>query len=45
MRTDLVYTLMAVFLLPLIQIYTSGIDDAEYKLYNKLYGNFLHKLK
>lgn len=30
MGTYLVYTLMAVFLLPLIQIYTSGIDDAEY---------------
>ena len=30
MGTFFVYTLMAVFLLPLIQIYTSGIDDAEY---------------
>lgn len=30
MATYIVYTLMAVFLLPLIQIYTSGIDDAEY---------------
>ena len=30
MGTYFVYTLMAVFLLPLIQIYTSGIDDAEY---------------
>ena len=30
MGTYLVYTLMAVFLLPLIQIYTSGINDAEY---------------
>ena len=30
MGTYVVYTLMAVFLLPLIQIYTSGIDDAEY---------------
>jgi O-antigen/teichoic acid export membrane protein len=28
--TYMVYTLMAVFLLPLIQIYTSGINDAEY---------------
>ena len=28
--TYIIYTLMAVFLLPLIQIYTSGIDDAEY---------------
>lgn len=28
--TFLVYTLMAVFLLPLIQIYTKGIDDADY---------------
>ena len=26
----IIYTLMAVFLLPLIQIYTSGITDAEY---------------
>ena len=26
----IIYTLMAVFLLPLIQIYTSGINDAEY---------------
>ncbi len=30
MTTFLIYTLMAVFLLPLIQIYTSGINDAEY---------------
>lgn len=30
MATFVIYTLMAVFLLPLIQIYTSGIDDAEY---------------
>ena len=30
MITCFIYTLMAVFLLPLIQIYTSGIDDAEY---------------
>ena len=30
MATYIVYTLMAVFLLPLIQIYTSGINDAEY---------------
>ena len=30
MATFMIYTLMAVFLLPLIQIYTSGIDDAEY---------------
>ncbi len=30
MTTYLIYTLMAVFLLPLIQIYTSGINDAEY---------------
>lgn len=28
--TFIIYTLMAVFLLPIIQIYTSGIDDAEY---------------
>jgi len=28
--TFIVYTLMAVFLLPLIQIYTSGINDAQY---------------
>ena len=28
--TFIIYTLMAVFLLPLIQIYTSGIEDAEY---------------
>ena len=26
----IIYTLMAVFLLPLIQIYTSGINDADY---------------
>ena len=30
MATFIVYTLMAVFLLPLIQIYTGGIRDAEY---------------
>ena len=30
MATFIIFTLMAVFLLPLIQIYTSGIDDAEY---------------
>lgn len=30
MGTYIVYTLMAVFLLPLIQIYTGGITDAEY---------------
>ncbi|MBO5453239.1 MAG: hypothetical protein J6A69_04660 [Clostridia bacterium] len=30
MANCIVYTLMAVFLLPLIQIYTSGINDAEY---------------
>ena len=30
MVTSIIYTLMAVFLLPLIQIYTSGINDAEY---------------
>lgn len=30
MATFIVYTLMAVFLLPLIQIYTKGIDDANY---------------
>ncbi len=30
MITCAIYTLMAVFLLPLIQIYTSGINDAEY---------------
>ncbi len=30
MATFVIYTLMAVFLLPLIQIYTKGIDDAEY---------------
>ncbi len=28
--TFVIYTLMAVFMLPLIQIYTSGINDAEY---------------
>ncbi len=31
MSTYIIYTLMAVFLLPLIQIYTSGINDAEYE--------------
>ena len=30
MATFVIYTLMAVFLLPLIQIYTKGIDDANY---------------
>ena len=30
MSTFVIYTLMAVFLLPLIQIYTSGINDADY---------------
>lgn len=30
MVSYIIYTLMAVFLLPLIQIYTSGINDAEY---------------
>ena len=30
MATCMIYTIMAVFLLPLIQIYTSGINDAEY---------------
>ena len=30
MATCIIYTLMAVFLLPVIQIYTSGINDAEY---------------
>ncbi len=30
MATFVIYTLMAVFLLPLIQIYTQGIDDANY---------------
>ncbi len=30
MITCIIYTLMAVFLLPLIQLYTSGINDAEY---------------
>ena len=30
MATFIVYTLMAVFLLPLIQIYTKGIEDANY---------------
>ena len=30
MSTFVVYTLMAVFLLPLIQIYTKGINDANY---------------
>ena len=30
MGTFIIYTLMAVFLLPLIQIYTQGIDDANY---------------
>ncbi len=30
MGTFIIYTLMAVFLLPLIQIYTQGINDANY---------------
>ena len=30
MGNFIVYTLMAVFLLPIIQIYTSGINDAQY---------------
>jgi len=30
MGTFIIYTLMAVFMLPLIQIYTKGINDAEY---------------
>ena len=30
MACFIIYTLMAVFLLPLIQIYTSGINDAQY---------------
>jgi len=30
MITFIIYTIMAVFLLPLIQIYTSGINDAQY---------------
>ena len=30
MSTGIIYTLMAVFLLPLIQIYTKGINDADY---------------
>lgn len=30
MTTFIIYTLMGVFLLPLIQIYTGGIHDAEY---------------
>ena len=30
MATYIIFTLMAVFLLPLIQLYTSGIDDAQY---------------
>ncbi len=30
MCTFIIYTLMAVFLLPLIQIYTGGIEDAQY---------------
>jgi len=30
MATFIIYTLMGVFLLPLIQMYTSGINDAEY---------------
>ena len=31
MATCIIYTLMAVFLLPIIQIYTKGINDADYK--------------
>lgn len=30
MGTSMIFTLMAVFLLPLIQIYTGGIQDADY---------------
>lgn len=30
MATFIIYTLMAVFLLPLVQIYTGGINDANY---------------
>lgn len=30
MATFIIYTLMAVFLLPLIQIYTKGVNDANY---------------
>ena len=30
MGTFIIYTLMAVFLLPLVEIYTSGINDADY---------------
>ena len=30
MATFIIYTLMAIFLLPLIQIYTQGINDANY---------------
>ena len=30
MATFIIYTLMAVFLLPVIQIYTKGINDADY---------------
>ena len=30
MESSIIYKLMAVFLLPLIQIYTDGINDAEY---------------
>ena len=30
MATFIIYTLMAIFLLPLIQIYTKGINDANY---------------
>ena len=30
MATFIIYTLMAVFILPIIQIYTSGITDTEY---------------
>ena len=30
MATFIIYTLMAVFLLPIIEIYTSGINDANY---------------
>lgn len=30
MLTFMIYTLMAVFLLPVIQIYTTGINDAQY---------------
>ena len=37
MATFVIYTLMAVFLLPLIQIYTKGINDANYTNVNLLF--------